>query len=56
MVKLEHETLRVTYGHRKWTEALVMNELVNPTSQEMALMEAEQLSQPKKFENSSYVS
>ena len=33
-----------------------MNELVNPTSQEMALMEAEQLSQLKKFENNSYVS
>ena len=56
MVKLEHETLRVTYGHRRWTEALVMNKLVNPTSQEVALMEAEQLSQPNKFENSSYVS
>ena len=56
VVKSEHETLRVTYGHRKWTEALVMNKLVNPTSQEVALMEAEQLSQPNKFENSSYVS
>jgi len=56
VVKLEHETLRVTYGHRRWTEALVMNKLVNPTSQEVALMEAEQLSQPNKFENSSYVS
>ena len=33
-----------------------MNKLVNPTSQEVALMEAEQLSQPNKFENSSYVS
>jgi hypothetical protein len=54
VVKSEHETLRVTYGHRRRAEALVMNDLVNQTSQQVDLMEASQLSQPNKVGNSSY--